>query len=112
LLDALYQRDLARLGMIDQSTDPAVRRQVCAQANFQIASYEPVLGFVLRATNVRNAFEIYDPLLTICRAIYGTEAKLILSSEWAFSPFTYPAVFKDLPHLIFIGLPVSEADNP
>jgi hypothetical protein len=111
LLEALYEGDLVRLERLDPGTDPAVRQQTCAHCNVQVARYQPVLGFILRATNVRNAFEIYDPLLSLFRKVYGPQGKLILSSEWSFSPFTYPAVFKDLPDLMFIGLPACEADN-
>jgi hypothetical protein len=111
LLEALYEGDLVRLDSLDPGTDPDVRQQTCAHCNLQVAKYQTVLGFVLRATNVRNAFEIYDPLLSLCKQVYGPQAKLILSSEWSFSPFTYPAVFKDLPDLMFIGLPACEAGN-
>lgn len=111
LLEQLYKNDLARLNTIDASTDLGVRQQVCAHANMRIAKYYHVLGFIIRSTNVRNAFEIYDPLLNMCRVIYGPAAKLIVSSEWMFSPFTYPAVTDDLPDLMFIGLPSTEAGN-
>lgn len=111
LLTTMYEADLARLSSMDRTTDIQIRQQACAHANARISRYYTVLGFILRSTNVRNAFEIYDPLLQICRTIYGKEAKLIVSSEWGFSPFTYPAVTDDLPHLMFIGLPSTEASN-
>lgn len=111
LLSELYKRDLDRLSSLDSTVDDGVRRQVCAHANARVSQYYPVLGFILRSTNVRNAFEVYNPLLQLCRTIYGREAKLIISSEWVFSPFTYPAVTEDLPHLMFIGLPSTEAGN-
>ncbi|MBM0207633.1 hypothetical protein JNW90_35140 [Micromonospora sp. STR1s_5] len=111
LLRAIYEAELTRLNSIDATTDPRIRQQACAQANVQVATYYDVLGFILRSTNVRNAFETYDPLLALCKRVYGSEAKLILSSEWAFSPFTYPAVVRDLPDLMFIGLPSTEASN-
>jgi hypothetical protein len=112
LLRSIFEQDVARLRGLDPGTDPAVRKQVCAQANARIALYhDNVLGFLLRATNVRNAFEVYDPLLQLSKKVCGSDAKLILSSEWSFSPLTYPAVFPDLPDLIFIGLPATEAGN-
>ena len=111
LLTAMYESDLARLAGMDETTDVQIRQQACAHANARIARYYAVLGFILRSTNVRNAFEIYDPLLQLCRTIYGKDAKLIVSSEWGFSPFTYPAVTDDLPNLMFIGLPSTEASN-
>jgi hypothetical protein len=111
LLRDLYKTDLNRLSSIDQTVDERVKQQACAHANSRVSKYYPVLGFILRSTNVRNAFEIYNPLLSMCRTVYGSEAKLIMSSEWAFSPFTYPAVTDELPHLMFIGLPSTEASN-
>lgn len=111
LLIAMYEADLARLAGMDESTDVQIRQQACAHANARISRYYTVLGFIIRSTNVRNAFEIYNPLLQLCRAMYGNDAKLIVSSEWGFSPFTYPAVTDDLPHLMFIGLPSTEASN-
>src|ERR1700746_1884954 len=111
LLADIYKLDLQRLSSLDETVDEHVRRQACAHANARVSKYYPVLGFILRSTNIRNAFEIYSPLLQVCRTIYGPEAKLIVSSEWIFSPFTYPAVTDDLPHLMFIGLPSSEAGN-
>ncbi len=111
LLTEIYERDLKRLDGLDPSVSVDVRQSVCAHANTNITRYYHILGFILRSTNVRNAFEIYDPLLRICRAVYGDSAKLIISSEWDFSPFTYPAVTADLPDLMFIGLPSTEAGN-
>jgi hypothetical protein len=110
LLDKVYQDDLGR--MQDLSTASIdVRQSTCARANLNIARFKNVLGLILRSTNVRNAFEIYDPLLRLSRSLLGGESKLILSSEWMFSPFTYPASFKELPEFVFIGLPASESSN-
>jgi hypothetical protein len=111
LLLKMYESDLARLSGVNAATDPQIRVQACAHANARIVRYYTVLGYILRSTNVRNAFEIYDPLLQICKKVYGNDAKLIVSSEWEFSPFTYPAEIDDLPHLMFIGLPSTEAGN-
>ena len=111
LLAELYQKELLRLDSLDPGDSKDVRQQVCANANSSIVRYYHVLGFILRSTNVRNAFEIYDPLLDLCQTVYGSTAKLIVSSEWDFSPFTYPAVTADLPDLMFIGLPSTEAGN-
>lgn len=111
LLAELYQKELVRLNGLDPSDSKDVRQHACTNANASIVRYYHVLGFILRSTNVRNAFEIYDPLLDLCRTVYGPTAKLIVSSEWEFSPFTYPAVTADLPDLMFIGLPSTEAGN-
>jgi hypothetical protein len=111
LLTDIYEKDLKRLDGLDPADSLDVRQHACAHANTDISRYYHILGFILRSTNVRNAFEIYDPLLNLCKTIYGNSAKLIISSEWDFSPFTYPAVTVDLPDLMFIGLPSTEAGN-
>jgi hypothetical protein len=111
LLEDVYERNLVRLNGLDEATSLDVRQHACAHANSEIARDYPFLGFILRSTNIRNAFEIYDPLLNLCKTLYGSTAKLIVSSEWAFSPFTYPAVAVELPDLMFIGLPSTEAGN-
>jgi hypothetical protein len=70
------------------------------------------LGFALRSTNTRNAFEFFVPLVRIAQKVLKRETKLILSSEWDYSPFTYPFVFAELPNFVLIGLPASESENP
>ena len=73
----------------------------------------PMMGFILRSTNVRNAFEAYDPLQQLCKRLFPDRAvKLILSSDWDFSPLTLPMNnYEQFPDLIFIGLPATEGDN-
>jgi hypothetical protein len=77
-----------------------------------IARFLPILGFALRSTNTRNAFEFFVPLVDLARKALKRNAKIILSSEWNYSPFTYPFVFSELPDFVLIGLPASESDNP
>jgi hypothetical protein len=74
--------------------------------------YLPVLGFLLRSTNVRNAFELYDPLRSIVSETISSGASLIISSEWDFIPFTYPMNLDVLPSYVLVGGPASESANP
>jgi hypothetical protein len=60
---------------------------------------------------VRNSFEAYDPLRELAHKLLDYKPAIILSSEWEFSPFTYPAISDDLPDFVFIGLPACEAGN-
>ena len=60
---------------------------------------------------MRNAFEIYGPLLRISQQILGKDTKLIISSEWNFSPFTFTG-YEYLRNFVLIGLPASESANP
>ncbi len=71
----------------------------------------PYLGFILRSTNVRNAFETYAPLHRLAQSILGKDTKLILSSEWEFSPYVYRSI-PELPGFVLIGLPAPESSNP
>jgi hypothetical protein len=43
--------------------------------------------------------------------LLGDNTKLVLSSEWMFSPFTLTQVFPELPEFVFIGIPASESGN-
>jgi hypothetical protein len=70
-----------------------------------------VLGFILRSTNVRNAFEVHFPLKRLVKKLIGPDAKLIISSEWDFVPFTYPMSLDQLPNFALVGGPASESGN-
>jgi len=76
------------------------------------------LGFIRRSTNIRNAFELFGPLLDICGRVLepGVDkakrsTKLLLSSEWNYSPITYHGI-RDFPGFVLIGFPASESSNP
>ena len=94
-------------------------KQECAISLNLCFVYLPLLGFLLRSTNVRNAFEAFGPLLRLSREMLEPDiekeqertTKLILSSEWEYSPLTYLAV-PYLPDFVLIGLPAPESDNP
>lgn len=111
LLSALYQQDLNTLASLTSESGADVANAVCTHCNTRIVRFKPILGFLLRSTNVRNSFEIYEPILDLAKKFLGEDAKLVLSSEWQYSPLTYPAVFKELPNFVFIGLPASESNN-
>jgi hypothetical protein len=92
-------------------TDFGTWARVCQSENLYINRILPVLGFILRSTNVRNAFELYDPVLRLSKNFFGKDIRLVLSSEWEFSPLTYSSVVPELSNFVFIGMPVSEAGN-
>jgi hypothetical protein len=118
VLDQLVVQNLTRLESLDPSTTPAVVRQQCALALSVIWKYLPIVGFILRSTNVRNAFEVYGPCLRLARKLLEpsipagqSTTKLILSSEWSYSPFIYKE-FPELVDFVLIGLPAHESGNP
>lgn len=108
-IQTLFEDALQRLSATD--SDPDFRRHLCAISLRHLFIYMPILGFILRSTNVRNAFEIFATLRDISRSALGPEVKLILSSEWAYSPMVYHQI-RVLPGFVLIGLPASESSNP
>lgn len=106
------------LNHLDVSSDPAIVRQHCTLVLRDFFHYLPLLGFVLRSTNVRNAFETFRPLLRMARQVLEPDVdegaqstKLLISSEWDYSPLTYPTI-PNLPGFVFIGFPAPESGNP
>ena len=115
--DALYKvesvfKELQQnLGKAEARGDNLLIRTICTRILEQIFRFLPVIGFILRSTNVRNAFEVHGPLLRMSKKLLGPETKLLVSSEWDYSPYTYrPIPF--LEHFVFIGLPSTESSNP
>jgi hypothetical protein len=99
----------ANLDRAELLNDELNLRQVAQNLNVKIYQALPVLGFVLRSTNVRNAFEMLQPLHAIAKAALQGNPQLILSSEWDYVPFAYPQSLDNLKSFILIGLPASEA---
>ena len=93
-LDLLAERFRKQQSLLEKaapaSTD--VINNVCSVSLYELLVYLPILGFILRSTNVRNAFEVYAPLLRLARKILGNDTKLIVSSEWELSPFVYRGI--------------------
>jgi hypothetical protein len=84
---------------------------VCAEISYTVSRYTDVLGFILRSTNVRNAFEVQYPLKRLVAQVISPEARLIMSSEWNYVPFTYPMTLDLLPDFVLVGAPAPESGN-
>ncbi len=89
--------------------DDKTERQIANIINGKIYLSLPILGFIIRSTNVRNAFELLAPLQYIADAILQGKPQVLLSSEWDYVPFAYPQSLEDLKSFVLIGLPASEA---
>lgn len=111
-ISSVFSTGLGQLSKVAKTTDPAIIRAITAAESQKIFELFPLLGFLVNSTDVRNAFEIHGPFLRIVRKILGPDSKLIISSEWDFSPFTFlpPSVF-GRSDIVFIGGPASEASN-
>lgn len=111
----VFTRKRKRLRELPDNSSTA--RMECAIALRDLFRFLPLLGFILRSTNVRNSFEVVKPLYRTCSRLLedsppgAKELKLILSSEWNYSPVTYPE-FPNLPGFVLIGFPAPESSNP
>ena len=111
LIERVFSEFLERLEKLDEGSDPQTIRAACVAEVSGLFDYLPILGFILRSTNIRNAFEAYGPVLRLCQQILGSNTKLLISSEWEYSPFTYARI-THLPNFVLIGLPAHESSNP
>jgi hypothetical protein len=99
------------LSEITPESDAGSVELACNTALSHVRNNLDLLGFLLRSTNVRNAFEAYGPLLRMASTALGAATRLVISSEWMFSPFTYVGV-PHLPNTVLVGLPATESGNP
>jgi hypothetical protein len=109
-LEQFFLRQQTSLNKIKSSSSVTIAQNACGQSLGHLFNYTPFLGFILRSTNVRNAFEIYSPLLRLAKQLLGPDTKLLLSSEWDYSPYILTA--PDLPEFVLIGVPAFESSNP
>jgi hypothetical protein len=110
-MQVYFRTQVGRLDRATKTSNQKVVAQACITINERIYQYLPILGFLLRSTNVRNNFEAYHSFLTMARAIIGPRAKVVISSEWDFSPLTYPLTVSALPDYVLLGMPSSESSN-
>lgn len=109
-LETVLRKSLMRLENF-ASYSESLRSSLLIESNSQITFATELLGFMSRSTSKRNIFELYFPFISLARKLVSDDVKLILSSDWNFSPFTYPFGLQILPNYILIGLPASESEN-
>ena len=109
-LQTRVQKYISRFNYI-KTYSAAVRSALLRDCNYNLAFITELLGFIIRSITPRNLFELYYPLIKVSRVLVNDDVKLIMSSDWQFSPFTYPYGLDELPRYILIGLPASESEN-
>lgn len=106
-------RDI-RQTLID-STNPAISpdtlKGYCARALDAIFGNLPLVGFLARSANANGAPEFHGPMRRLTAKAIGKDAKLVISSEWDFSPFTLLYPHNALSEFVLVGLPMSESGN-
>jgi hypothetical protein len=108
----VYQADRDLLLSIDPSAAQDTILEYCRRVNINLVRFKAFLGFLLRSSNIRNAFELYFPIKILALELLEQRTAIVLSSEWNFSPYTYPVALPELPEFIFIGIPASKSQNP
>jgi hypothetical protein len=98
------------LDFIKQPTDPAVVANHCDIVLLDLFRYLPYIGFLHRARHPSNPFEVHGPLKRLATQVIGSDVRLIISSEWDFSPYTHPTM-GDISDFVLLGLPASESEN-
>jgi hypothetical protein len=96
---------------LDEGANTEVIKSHCKEARSSISQYMGFIGFILRSSNVRNAFEIYEPLCRLRKELLGGGLRIVIGSEWNYTPFIYPTPAELLADYIFVGLPASEGQN-
>lgn len=101
-----------QLEHLEQVSDLASARVMCKQISKDIDNFLLAIGFMVRACDVDGALELQGPLRRLTHRAISKDVKLVISSEWRFSPFTllYPGEFGN--SFVLVGLPASEAGNP
>jgi hypothetical protein len=113
-LDHLLEWASDNLKDLEEARDRSAhdRERTCARVDIGIRDVSQLVGYLIRATNVRNSFEWVWPFQELCEKLFGnTKKKVVLSSEWNFIPFiTTVAPYSTIPALAqfaFIGLPAA-----
>ena len=94
-----------------EKRQPDMQVALLRSVNIECINVTKLLGMIVRSTSTRTAFEFYSPFLGVCKTALGQDSKLIMSSEWEYSPLTIVQDLPYLPDFLFIGLPASESDN-
>lgn len=94
----------------DSSTDNA--NNFCRSAMSTIAEYAAVLGLIARSSEPVGAIDLQWPLKQLTKKALGDGARLVISSDWNYSPVTLmPSELLALHDVVLIGMPVAEANN-
>jgi hypothetical protein len=101
-IEALFSQHEQTLAGL--SNAPMAAPIYCQTVLQSLADYLPILGFIHRSKHASNAFEIYGPLQRLARQLLSDDTKVVVSSEWDFSPFTMIGI-EELPSVVLVGLP-------
>ena len=94
------------------SSDKALRIACGASLQQLRAVLVPMLGMIVRSSNLRLAFELYYPLKRLVAFLSGRDVDagpvLLLSSDWQYYPDTHVGQSLDI---VILGFPAVESSN-
>src|ERR1700694_103288 len=94
----------------DTSTDDA--NNFCRFSMDAIAEYAAVLGLIARSSEAVGAIDLHWPLKQLTKKALGGGARLVISSDWNYSPVTLmPSDLLARRDVVLVGMPVAEANN-
>jgi hypothetical protein len=107
-LDLLQQSIQVQSELVADACTQTTLEEACA-ASLQVLSWVlPVLGMVVRSSNLRIAFELYPPLKQLTNRLLADQSPVLLSSDWDYYPTTLLGLHCEL---VVIGLPATESSN-
>jgi hypothetical protein len=109
-IETIFATHLDRIRDLEQGGAPDAAPTYCSIVTQDLFTLLPVIGFLQRSSETRNAFEVYAPLRRLALEVIGADTKLVVSSEWDFSPYTLLHM-PGLPSFVLLGSPASEAHN-
>jgi len=107
----MTERDeIAALAPLADGGNAEVINTRCDVALAGLVRLTPLLGLIHRSKSSANPFEMYGPLLSLARQVIDADIRLVVSSEWDFSPFTMPHGTA-LDGFVFVGMPAVVPDK-
>jgi hypothetical protein len=112
-LDELRRQCQKQILSVSMAPSDEVLRIACSASLEKLRSVlVPLLGMILRSSNLRLAFELYYPLKRLTAMLYGRSLKdspaLLLSSDWKYYPDTHVGQTLDI---VILGFPAVESSN-
>lgn len=107
-LDSLQESIEVQVGEVTDACTQTTLEEACASSLKVLSWLLPVLGMVVRSSNLRIAFELYPPLKRLTNRLLGGNIPVLLSSDWDYYPTTQLGLHREL---VVIGLPATESSN-
>lgn len=112
-LQALRQQCQEQMYNVATASSDKALRTACGASLLRLREVlVPMLGMIVRSSNLRLAFELYYPLKRLVAILSGRNVEagpvLLLSSDWHYYPDTHVGQSQDI---VILGFPAVESSN-